>query len=160
MMRTVRQTSCPRCEDVLAALDDQHLPPHDAGIGHPADERDRDVDVARAVPEYEDERDDEDVEGERDDDVHRPVRDRIHRASEVPRDQPDRRAEHKRDEHGEDGDAQVGAHRIDHPRQDVAPELVRPERVAERRPLEAGQEILLDRVVPGDDGGEHPEPAR
>ncbi len=77
--------------------------------------------------------------------------------SEVPRDQSDRRAEHERNQHGEDGDAQVGAHRIDHPRQDVAAELVGAERMAERRPLEVGEEILLDRVVPGDERGEHPE---
>ena len=69
MMRGVRQTRRPRCEDVLRRFGDQHLAPHDAGVGHPADERDGDVDARVPGSEHEDERDDQDEEREGDDDV-------------------------------------------------------------------------------------------
>ena len=83
--------------------------------------------------EHEDERDDQDVERERDDDVDEPARDRVDRAAVVAGEQAERRADHEREEHGEERDAQVGARAVDEPRPDVAAELVGAEPVRRRR---------------------------
>ena len=138
-------------QHIVLPLGHQDLAADDPRVGHPADERDGDVDAALARAEHEDQGDDQHVEREGDHDVDQPHDDGVDPAAEVAGDAAQDRAEDEREQHGEERDPQVEPAR----RRAAGDQMSRPSWSVPSRcwalgPCSVVAEVLRVRVVGGD----------
>ena len=112
------------------------------GVDDPIGQPERDVDPVRAHTHDEDERDDQDVEGEGQHDIHDPHHDRVDATAEVAAHRADEHAETEGKEHCEHADLQVGAPGVQKAGPDVTTDLVGPEPVGPARACERVKQVL------------------
>ena len=154
-----RVAEAVRRDDVLAPLRAERLATDDPRVGHPADDGDRDVQVAEPGAEHRHDRDHQDEERERREDVDQPARHRVEPAAVIAGEQPHGRADDERNRHADDADLQVDPRREDDAREDVLAQLVGAEQMRPARPLQPRRKILLVRRVRRDQRRKHRDEA-
>src|SRR5581483_11410309 len=97
-----RVAEAVRRDHVLTAFRAERLAAHDPRVRHPADDRDRDVEVAQARAEHRDDRDDKDEERERREDVDDAADHGVEPAAVVAGEEPDDRPDDERDRDADD----------------------------------------------------------
>jgi hypothetical protein len=131
-----------------------HLRADQARVGRPAHEAESDGDVARARSEDRGERDREKDAREGEEDVGDAREQLVDGRSTVARDRAERGADGNRSERRDERDRQRQARTEEEASENVATESVGAERVEHRWPGEARGEVLVERVVGAEEGGE------
>src|SRR6266513_4197230 len=143
----VAESEASRGQDVAAPSNAKRFPAHDPRVGHPADQRDRNVEVPQAGPEHGHDREHEDEKRERGDDIDDAAEDRVRPARVVACEQPDHGAHDERNDDADRPDLEVDPGGVEHARQNIPAELVRAEPVRRARRRQALREPQRRRVV-------------